>query len=283
VTESPRPPGPRPPGPHLPDPLTLLPAVDVAGGQAVRLVQGAAGTETGYGDPLDAALAWQDAGARWIHLVDLDAAFGRGSNSELLASITGRLDVAVELSGGIRDDASLTAALATGCARVVIGTAALENPGWVRSVIAEHGERIAVGLDVRGTRLAARGWTTESGELDEALERLESDGCRRYVVTDITKDGMLSGPNLALLRRVCARTDRPVIASGGVSSLADLEAIAGLRPAGVEGAIVGKALYAGAFTLRQALNAVDAATVVDDTRRTAWITHAGSGHPKAAD
>jgi 1-(5-phosphoribosyl)-5-[(5-phosphoribosylamino)methylideneamino] imidazole-4-carboxamide isomerase/N-(5'phosphoribosyl)anthranilate isomerase len=243
-----------------PDPLILLPAVDVAGGQAVRLVQGAAGSETGYGDPLDAAQAWQDAGARWIHLVDLDAAFGRGSNSALLGSIVRRLDVAVELSGGIRDDASLAAALATGCTRVVIGTAALENPGWVRAVIAEHGERIAAGLDVRGSRLAARGWTAEGGELDDALERLESDGCRRYVVTDIMKDGMLRGPNLDLLRRVCARTDRPVIASGGVSSLADLDAIAGLRAVGVEGAIVGKALYAGAFTLEQALDAMNAAT-----------------------
>ena len=237
-------------------PLTLLPAVDVAGGQAVRLVQGAAGTETGYGDPLDAARAWQDAGARWIHLVDLDAAFGRGSNAGLLASMVRQLDVAVELSGGIRDDASLTAALATGCARVVIGTAALENPGWVHAVIAEHGERIAVGLDVRGTRLAARGWTTEGGELAEALDRLEADGCRRYVVTDIMKDGTLRGPNLDLLRVVCARTGRPVIASGGVSSLADLRAIAGLRPLGVEGAIVGKALYAGAFTLEEALDTV---------------------------
>jgi phosphoribosyl isomerase A len=247
---------PRPPDlPRPPEPLTLLPAVDVAGGQAVRLVQGAAGTETGYGDPLDAALAWQDAGASWIHLVDLDAAFGRGSNAGILASIVRQLDVAVELSGGIRDDASLAAALATGCARVVIGTAALENPGWVRSVIAEHGERIAVGLDVRGTRLAARGWTAEGGELDDALERLESDGCRRYVVTDIMKDGTLRGPNLDLLRQVCARTDRPVIASGGVSSLDDLQAIAGLRALGVEGAIVGKALYAGAFTLEQALAA----------------------------
>jgi phosphoribosyl isomerase A len=237
-------------------PLTLLPAVDVAGGQAVRLVQGEAGTETGYGDPLEAALAWQDAGASWIHLVDLDAAFGRGSNAGLLASIVGQVGVEFEVSGGIRDDASLDAALATGCARVIIGTAALENPGWVRSVIARHGDRIAVGLDVRGTRLAARGWTTEGGELDEALSRLEADGCRRYVVTDITKDGMLRGPNLDLLRRVCQRTDRPVIASGGVSSLADLQAIAALRPEGVEGAIVGKALYAGAFTLPEALAAM---------------------------
>jgi 1-(5-phosphoribosyl)-5-[(5-phosphoribosylamino)methylideneamino] imidazole-4-carboxamide isomerase/N-(5'phosphoribosyl)anthranilate isomerase len=233
--------------------LTLLPAVDVAGGQAVRLVQGAAGTETSYGDPLAAALAWQDAGADWIHLVDLDAAFGRGSNGPQLASLIERLDTRVELSGGIRDAAALDAALATGCRRVVIGTAAMEDPAWVRSAIASHGDRIAVGLDVRGTRLAARGWTTDGGELDDALDRLEADGCHRYVVTDIDKDGMLRGPNLDLLRRVCARTSQPVIASGGVSSLADLHAIAALTPLGVEGAIVGKALYAGAFTLTEAL------------------------------
>ena len=240
--------------------LTLLPAVDVANGQAVRLVQGAAGTETGYGDPMEAALAWQRSGAEWIHLVDLDAAFGRGSNAGLLAEVTRRLDVAVELSGGIRDDTSLAAALATGCARVNIGTAALENPGWVRSVVARHGDKIAVGLDVRGTRLAARGWTAEGGDLYETLDRLDADGCARYVVTDVTKDGTLRGPNLLLLREVCARTARPVIASGGVSSLDDLRAIAALAPLGVEGAIVGKALYAGAFTLEQALAAVSGDT-----------------------
>jgi len=236
--------------------LTLLPAVDVSGGRAVRLVQGAAGTETSYGDPLDAALAWQQAGAQWIHLVDLDAAFGRGSNGPQLAHLIGRLDVQVELSGGIRDDEALAAALATGCARVVIGTAALENPGWVRGVVADYGERVAVGLDVRGTRLAARGWTAEGGELMEVLGRLEESGCGRYVVTDVTKDGMLTGPNLDLLRLVCAGTSRPVIASGGVSSLDDLRAIAALASLGVEGAIVGKALYAGEFTLEQALEAV---------------------------
>jgi phosphoribosyl isomerase A len=236
--------------------LELLPAVDVAGGQAVRLVQGAAGTETTYGDPVDAAFAWQEAGASWIHLVDLDAAFGRGSNGPQLADLIGRLAVNVELSGGIRNDAALTAALATGCTRVVIGTAALEDPDWVAKVIGEHGERVAVGLDVRGTRLAARGWTTDGGELDDALGRLEAAGCCRYVVTDIEKDGMLTGPNLDLLRRVCARTDRPVVASGGVGSLADVRAIAGLVPFGVEGAIVGKALYAGAFTLPEAIAAV---------------------------
>jgi phosphoribosyl isomerase A len=236
--------------------LTLLPAVDVAGGQAVRLVQGEAGTQTSYGDPVQAALAWQRAGAEWIHLVDLDAAFGRGSNAELLADVIKRLDVAVELSGGIRDDDSLRRALATGCQRVIIGTAALERPDWVARVIATHGDVIAVGLDVRGTRLAARGWTELGGELLDVLDRLESDGCRAYVVTDVTKDGTLQGPNLELLTQVCERTGRPVIASGGVASLADLRAIATLVPRGVSGVIVGKALYARVFTLEEAIEAV---------------------------
>jgi 1-(5-phosphoribosyl)-5-[(5-phosphoribosylamino)methylideneamino] imidazole-4-carboxamide isomerase/N-(5'phosphoribosyl)anthranilate isomerase len=234
--------------------LTLLPAVDVQDGAAVRLVQGEAGSETSYGDPLEAALAWQRGGAEWIHLVDLDAAFGRGHNRELLAGVVKQLDVAVELSGGIRDDASLEAALATGCARVNLGTAALESPDWVRAAIARHGDRIAVGLDVRGTTLAARGWTQEGGDLWETMARLDADGCARYVVTDVHRDGTLTGPNLRLLRDVCARTDAAVVASGGVSSLDDLRAIAGLGT--VEGAIVGKALYAGAFTLPEALAAV---------------------------
>jgi phosphoribosyl isomerase A len=233
--------------------LQLLPAVDVADGLAVRLVQGEAGSETSYGDPLEAALAWQRHGAEWVHLVDLDAAFGRGSNRDLLAEVVGALDVDVELSGGIRDDASLAAALETGCRRVNLGTAALESPEWCARAIAEHGDRIAVGLDVRGTRLAARGWTQEGGELYETLARLDAEGCARYVVTDITKDGTLRGPNLELLREVCAATARPVIASGGVSSLDDIRALAGLTEVGVEGAIVGKALYAGQFTLPEAL------------------------------
>ena len=233
--------------------LILLPAVDVAGGQAVRLVQGAAGSETAYGDPLDAALAWQSAGAEWIHLVDLDAAFGRGSNAGLLARVVAAVDVKVEMSGGIRDDASLERALATGCARVNIGTAAMEDPAWVRSVIGRHGDRIAIGLDVRGRTLAARGWTKDGGDLYEALDRLDAEGCARYVITDVLKDGMLRGPNLDLYQDVCARTKAPVVASGGVSSLADLRALASLVPVGVEGAIVGKALYAGAFTLAEAL------------------------------
>ncbi len=233
--------------------LILLPAVDVKDGQAVRLVQGALENETKYGDPLDAALDFQNAGAEWIHLVDLDAAFGIGSNAELLAEVVGALDVKVELSGGIRDNESLERALATGCARINLGTAALENPDWTAQVIAKHGEKIAVGLDVRGHTLAARGWTTEGGNLFETIERLDRDGCARYVLTDVAKDGTLMGPNINLLKEVAAATNRPIIASGGVSSLADLESLRELTAIGVEGAIVGKALYAGAFTLSEAL------------------------------
>ncbi|MEU7617450.1 bifunctional 1-(5-phosphoribosyl)-5-((5-phosphoribosylamino)methylideneamino)imidazole-4-carboxamide isomerase/phosphoribosylanthranilate isomerase PriA [Micromonospora rifamycinica] len=239
--------------------LTLLPAVDVADGQAVRLVQGAAGSETAYGDPLDAALAWQNDGAEWIHLVDLDAAFGRGSNAALLAELVGKLDVRVELSGGIRDDTSLRAALGTGAARVNIGTAALEDPQWCDRICAEYGDRVAIGLDVRGRTLAARGWTRDGGDLWEVLARLDAAGASRYVVTDITKDGTMRGPNLDLLAEVCARTDAPVIASGGVSTLDDLRALSTLESAGVEGVIAGKALYAGAFTVAEALATLRAA------------------------
>ncbi len=234
--------------------LELLPAVDVADAQAVRLVQGELGSETRYGSPLEAALNWQAAGAEWIHLVDLDVAFGKGNNRDLLAKVIGVLDVKVELSGGIRDDESLASALSTGCARVNLGTAALENPDWTAKVIAKYGDHIAIGLDVRGTTLAARGWTEEGGELFEALARLDNDGCARYVVTDVTKDGTLRGPNLELLRSVCAATSKPVVASGGISSLADISDLLELVSLGVEGAIVGKALYAGAFTLEQALD-----------------------------
>nr|WP_225953883.1 bifunctional 1-(5-phosphoribosyl)-5-((5-phosphoribosylamino)methylideneamino)imidazole-4-carboxamide isomerase/phosphoribosylanthranilate isomerase PriA [Kibdelosporangium phytohabitans] len=239
--------------------MTLLPAVDVVDGKAVRLVKGEAGTETGYGDPLQAALAWQRDGAEWIHLVDLDAAFGRGDNRELIARVVGELDIQVELGGGIRDDESLKAALSTGCRRVNLGTAALEDPEWCARAIAEYGDKIAVGLDVRiteaGHRLAARGWTQDGGDLWDVLDRLDRDGCSRYVVTDVSKDGTLQGPNLGLLAEICARTDAPIVASGGVSTVADLVAIGQLEQDGVEGAIIGKALYAGAFTLPEALAA----------------------------
>ncbi len=233
--------------------LELLPAVDVQDGRAVQLVQGVAGSEKTFGDPVEAALNWQRRGADWIHLVDLDAAFGRGGNRGLLADIVGRLDVDVEMSGGIRDDDSLDAALATGCRRVNIGTAALEHPEWCAKAIAQHGDRVAVGLDVRGRTLAARGWTKDGGDLYEVLARLDGEGCARYVVTDVNKDGMLQGPNLDLLREVCAATDRPVVASGGITELADLEALQGLVAEGVEGAIIGTALYEGRFTLEDAL------------------------------
>jgi phosphoribosyl isomerase A len=233
--------------------LELLPAVDISGGQAVQLVQGVAGSEKRFGDPVEAALRWQDAGAEWIHLVDLDAAFGRGHNRELQARIVGILDIDVEMSGGIRDDESLQAAMATGCRRVNIGTAALESPQWCARAIADYGDRVAVGLDVRGRTLAARGWTREGGDLFEVLARLDAEGCARYVVTDVNKDGMLAGPNLELLRSVCDETDRPVVASGGITELSDLEALMSLVSDGVEGAIVGTALYEGRFTLVDAL------------------------------
>lgn len=233
--------------------LELLPAVDVADGQAVQLVQGVAGTGGQFGDPWEAAKAWQDQGAEWIHLVDLDAAFGRGSNRDLLASIVGRLDIKVEMSGGIRDADTLAAALGSGCRRVNLGTAALERPEWTAEAVAEHGDRVAVGLDVRGTTLAARGWTRDGGDLWETLERLDREGCARYVVTDVNKDGMLAGPNTELLQQVCARTTRPVVASGGISTLEDVRALRELVPEGVEGAIIGSALYRGAFTLPDAL------------------------------
>ncbi len=236
--------------------LTLLPAVDISGGKAVRLTQGEAGSETGYGDPVEAANLWASQGAKWIHLVDLDAAFGRGDNrgiiKKVIKAVKGR--VQVELSGGIRDEASLEAALATGVKRINLGTAALENPEWTASVISEYGDQIAVGLDVRGTTLAARGWTQDGGDLWEVLDRLEAAGCSRYVVTDVTKDGTLQGPNIELLRQVAERTEKPVVASGGISSLDDIAALRELVPHGVEGAIVGKALYAGAFTLAAALD-----------------------------
>ena len=235
--------------------LELLPAVDVKDGRAVRLVQGELAHESVYGSPLEVALEFQAAGAEWLHLVDLDAAFGRGENSELLASVVKALDIKVELSGGIRDDETLRRALATGCTRVNLGTAALENPEWTAQVISQYGDRIAVGLDVRGHTLAARGWTKEGGDLFETLERLDRNGCARYVVTDVAKDGTLMGPNFELLKEVCAATKKPVVASGGISSIADIEGLAQLRSIGVEGAIVGKALYAGAFTLPEALRA----------------------------
>ena len=241
------------------DYLELLPAVDVADGKAVRLTQGEAGSETDYGSPLEAAQTWIDAGAEWIHLVDLDAAFGRGDNRALIREVVdASRSVKIELSGGIRDDASLESALEAGATRVNLGTAALEDPAWTARVIERFGEAIAVGLDVRGTTLAARGWTQEGGDLFEVLARLEDDGCARYVVTDVTKDGTLKGPNLQLLKDVMSRTEKPVVASGGISSLQDIIDLRALVHLGLEGAILGKSLYAEKFTLEAALEIANA-------------------------
>lgn len=236
--------------------LVLLPAVDVSDGKAVRLTQGEAGTETSYGDPVEAAEEWMKQGAEWIHLVDLDAAFGRGDNRSVIRKVVKAVGkkVNVELSGGIRDDESLEHALSTGAIRVNLGTAALENPEWTAHVIAEYGDAIAVGLDVRGETLAARGWTKEGGSLFDVLERLNDCGCARFVVTDVTKDGTMRGPNIELLQSVIENTDHQVIASGGIATLDDIAALRELVPLGLEGAILGKALYAGAFTLSEALD-----------------------------
>lgn len=238
--------------------ITLLPAVDVRDGKAVRLRQGKSGSETDYGSPLEAAQTWVDAGAEWIHLVDLDAAFGTGDNRAQLREIAQKLGdkVKIEMSGGVRDDASLGAALEAGAARVNIGTAALENPDWTVSIIKKYGDRVAVGLDVKGHTLSARGWTRDGGDLFETMEMLDKAGCTRYVVTDVARDGMMTGPNLTLLREVAERTDAHVTASGGISSLDDICAIKGLEGIGVDAAIVGKSLYAGAFTLQEALEVV---------------------------
>lgn len=233
--------------------LVLLPAVDVRDGKAVRLFKGQLSAETSYGEPLEAAKSFEKSGAEWIHLVDLDAAFGTGSNHQLLREVISKLDLKVELSGGIRDEESLVRALGTGCARINLGTAALENPEWTADVIARYGDQIAVGLDVRGRTLSARGWTKDGGDLFETLARLDSEGCARYVVTDVNKDGTLQGPNFELLESVCALTKAPVIASGGISSLEDLKVLRERTRFGIEGAIVGKALYSGAFTLEEAL------------------------------
>ena len=233
--------------------LEILPAIDVRGGRAVRLVQGELDKESNYGIPVEVARDFVLQGANWIHLVDLDAAFGIGSNFELIKDVISSVDIKVELSGGIRDDESLERALATGCSRVNLGTIAIENPEWTAKTISRFGDRIAVGLDVRGHTLATRGWTEAGGDLFEMIAKLDKAGCSRYIVTDVTKDGTLTGPNLELLQEVCAATRAPIVASGGISVLEDLVELRALTPIGIEGAIVGKAIYSGSFTLAKAL------------------------------
>lgn len=238
--------------------LELLPAVDIVDGHVVMLHQGEAGSETIYGNPVEAALQWQEQGAEWLHLVDLDAAFGRGSNREAVSRIVNELNIKVELSGGLRDDAALENALELGATRVNIGTAALENPEWTAKIIEKFGDRIAISLDVRGEKLSGRGWTSEGGDIWETIAQLEDAGCARYVVTDVIQDGTLQGPNIELLTKVCQHTNKPVVASGGISSLDDIHALKKLVPLGVEGAIIGKALYENKFTLHDALQIANA-------------------------
>jgi 1-(5-phosphoribosyl)-5-[(5-phosphoribosylamino)methylideneamino] imidazole-4-carboxamide isomerase/N-(5'phosphoribosyl)anthranilate isomerase len=233
--------------------LDILPAIDIKDGRAVRLIQGELAATTTYGLPVEVANDFVLQGAKWIHLVDLDAAFGTGNNFDLIKEVISSVNIKVELSGGIRDDASLERALSTGCERVNLGTAAIENPDWTAEVIAKHGAKIAVGLDVRGHTLATRGWTESGGDLFEMIIKLDEAGCSRYIVTDVSKDGTLAGPNLELLREVCAATKTPIVASGGISTLQDLINLRSMRDVGIEGAIVGKAIYSGAFTIAQAL------------------------------
>lgn len=237
--------------------LILLPAVDIRAGKSVRLSQGRADSEEQYADPLESARTWQEAGAEWIHLVDLDAAFGTGNNLEVLKDVIASVEVRVQVSGGISDERMLEAALAMGATRINLSTASLRNIEWVEQVVAEFGDLIAVGLDVHGKNLIPRGSRQDVGELMETLERLNTAGCARYILTDVSRDGSLQGPNIDLLREVCDHTSVPVIASGGVSSLADIDRLRELVDEGLEGAIVGKALYVGAFSLPEALRRAD--------------------------
>lgn len=239
--------------------LTIFPAIDLVKGTAVRLLQGEAGTETNYGDPIEIAHQWREQGAQWIHLVDLDAAFGRGNNREVIGRILKEVSgIQIEVSGGIRDDASLENVFDLGAARVNIGTAAIENLEWTRSIISRYGQQIAVGIDVREETVATRGWTKDGGCVWELLDKLQECGCARYVVTDVMRDGTLQGPNLALLQKVAEYTQKPVIASGGISQLQDISKLKNLVPSGIEGVIIGKALYAKQFTLSAALEIANA-------------------------
>ncbi len=229
--------------------LTLLPAVDVAGGRAAQVVEG-------DDDPLRVARAWVAEGARWVHLVDLDRAFRRGTDLPLLAEIVDALPVPVQLSGGLDTPEAVEQALATGARRVNLAVTALREPGWVAALVREHGDRIAVGLDVLGDRVVARGSGEDLGPLDDVVatvrEALAEARPGAYVVADAGRDGRRTGADLRLFAGLVDRLDAPLLASGGVASLADL---AGLRSAGVTGVVLGAALYHGVFTLGEALEA----------------------------
>ena len=233
----------------------LLPAIDVSNGLSVR--PGTENSNESFGSPMDIASEWIASGAKWIHLVDLDAAYGKGENRKLISEVVSRCTgINVQISGGIRDQESLTAALQTRASRINLATSALMDMPWVESVISTHGNQISVSLDASGSRLVARGSGEDVGKLEPVLQQLEDLGCARYVVTDVKRDGSLNGPNLELLEQVLSLTGKPVIASGGIAELSDLEALVGLRSKGLAGAILGKALYVGRFSLEQALTVV---------------------------
>ena len=236
--------------------LEILPAIDVKDGVAIRLTKGELDNQSKYGDPLEVAGEFVKSGVKWIHLVDLDAAFGLGNNFKILDSIIKSVDIKIQLSGGIKDDESLNRALTTNCSRINLGTAALDNPEWVESVIKKHGDKIAVALDVDGKVLSPRGGSKNGGDLFQMITRLDKSGCARYVLTDVNRDGALNGPNLELLKEVTSFTKTPIVASGGVSSLSDVKSLMQLTNQGVEAVIIGKGLYTGAFTLAQVLATV---------------------------
>ena len=236
--------------------LEIFPAIDVKDGVAIRLTKGELNNQSKYGDPLEVANEFVKSGVNWIHLVDLDAAFGIGDNSEILASIIKNINIKIQLSGGIKDEQSLNKALATGCSRINIATSALEQLDWVESVIHKHGDKICVSLDVNGKVLSPRGSNKSGGDLFQVITRLDKVRCARYVLTDVNRDGALNGPNLELLKEVTSFTKTPIVASGGVSSLNDVKSLMQLTNQGVEAVIIGKALYTGAFTLTQALATV---------------------------
>ena len=236
--------------------LGIFPAIDVKDGVAIRLTKGELNNQSKYGDPLEVANEFVKSGVNWIHLVDLDAAFGIGDNSEILASIIKNINIKIQLSGGIKDEQSLNKALATGCSRINIATSALEQLEWVESVIHKHGDKICVSLDVNGKVLSPRGSNKSGGDLFQVITRLDKARCARYVLTDVNRDGALNGPNLELLKEVTSFTKTPIMASGGVSSLIDVKSLMQLTNQGVEAVIIGKALYTGAFTLTQALATV---------------------------
>ena len=237
--------------------LNVIPAIDIKGARAVRLKQGKKDHVTDYGDPVERAYEFQRAGAEWLHVVDLDAAFGEGSNWKIVESIVKQIDIKVEVSGGIRDDRSLDRALSSGSHRVTIGTAAMENPAWISEKFEDLAEKIIVALDIRDGRVATRGWTEETVPYREAIKRLDGVGCLRYMVTDISKDGTLTGPNLSLLEDVASNTESSVIASGGVALLEDIASLRHLVALGIEGAVIGKALYEGVFTVAEAIEVAE--------------------------